>query len=402
MVANGAVAERKEKRDVLPGSTGQLNPEQVDLIKRTICRGATDDELALFINQCNRTGLDPFSRQIHAVKRWNSQSKREEMAIQTGIDGFRLIAERTERYVPGREPSYTTAPDGSVISATAYVKKLARGEWHEVAATAFWSEYVQTNKEGQPTRFWSRMPHLMLAKCAEALALRKAFPMELSGLYTTEEMGQADDGERPAVTIRQEKQWEQPPQAVADKPNPETNGQASPVMVLRELKSNMAKLGELRGVTANDVAEKIVGIIRGHFRTARETVDQFTPEELRYAADSVIKTLEKAKAEAEAAKNAPAVEREPGDDDLSEETPPIEKGRLPKPVVDQFLNAFHECGTTWDVIRTQALGLIGRRLTTDAHFSTLTLDEANKCVEWARAEKARKDKAKKILEGQAA
>lgn len=169
----------------------ELSADQVDLIKRTIAKGATNDELQLFLHVANRTGLDPFARQIYAIKRWDANAQREVMAVQTGIDGYRLVAERTGRYSPGREPSFKEDAEG-LISATAYVKKLtADGTWHEVAATAHWSEYVATKKDGSPTRMWAEKPHVMLAKCAEALALRRAFPMELSGVYTAEEMDQA-------------------------------------------------------------------------------------------------------------------------------------------------------------------------------------------------------------------
>lgn len=174
-----------------------MTPDQIDLIKRTVAKGCTNDELALFLHAARRTGLDPLMRQIYAVKRWSKAEGREVMSIQTGIDGLRLVAERTKRYSPGREPSFTVDEKG-IVAATAYIKKQTEdGTWHEVSASAYWSEYVQTGKDGKPTRFWSQMPHVMLAKVAEALALRRAFPMELSGVYTADEMAQADSS--PAV-----------------------------------------------------------------------------------------------------------------------------------------------------------------------------------------------------------
>lgn len=168
-----------------------LDREQIELVKRTVAKGTTDDELKLFLYTAARTGLDPLAKQIHAIKRWNGREKRDVMSIQTGIDGYRLIAERTGNYAPGPEPSYEVQ-DGRLFSATAYVKKLVAGVWHDVGATAFFDEYVQRNREGAPTPMWERMPRLMLGKCAEALALRRAFPAEMSGVYTFDEMAQAD------------------------------------------------------------------------------------------------------------------------------------------------------------------------------------------------------------------
>ena len=167
--------------------------DKIELLKSTICKGSTDDELQLFIHACKRTGLDPFMRQIHAVKRWDNAEKRMSMAIQTGIDGYRLIADRTERYVPGQETIFRYK-EGSpeLLSATAFVKKLVAGTWHEIGATAYFDEYVQRTKDGHVTKFWADKGHIMLSKCAEAIALRKAFPAELSGVYTHEEMSQAD------------------------------------------------------------------------------------------------------------------------------------------------------------------------------------------------------------------
>jgi len=89
-----------------------------------------------------------------------------------------------------------------VVSATACVKKQVGDTWHEVKATAFFEEYVQLKKDGLPTTMWKKMPRLMISKCAEALALRRAFPAELSGLYTVDEMGQADS-EAAAIATQQ-------------------------------------------------------------------------------------------------------------------------------------------------------------------------------------------------------
>ncbi len=170
-----------------------FDDKKLELMKSTICKGASDDEFELFLHACQRTGLDPFMKQIYAVFRWDDKAKKNVMQIQTAIDGYRLIAERTGKYSPGREPTFTYNDKGCIISSTAYVKKqTADGTWHEVAATAFYHEYCQKTKQGEITRFWRNMAHTMTAKCAESLALRKAFPADLSGLYTKEEMMQAD------------------------------------------------------------------------------------------------------------------------------------------------------------------------------------------------------------------
>lgn len=162
----------------------RFTPEQIDLIKRTVANGTTDDELKLFLYMASRTGLDPFARQIHAIKR------KGRMTIQIGIDGYRVIADRTGRYAPGREPAFNYDDEGKLKSATAYVKKLAGNTWHEVAATAHWDEFYPG--DGDNGFMWRKMPHTLLAKVAECQALRRAFPAELSGLYSNEEMAQAD------------------------------------------------------------------------------------------------------------------------------------------------------------------------------------------------------------------
>lgn len=171
----------------------EFSQEKLELLKNTICKGSTDDELDLFVHICKRLGLDPFMKQIYPVKRWDSSLKKEVMAIQTGIDGYRLIAERSGKYMPGKQPTFTYDEQNRLFSATSYVKKLGPdGQWHEIAATAIYTEYYAKTKEGQPTPMWRDKTHLMLAKCAESAALRRAFPAEMSGVYTDEEMEQAE------------------------------------------------------------------------------------------------------------------------------------------------------------------------------------------------------------------
>ena len=220
------------------GPTGVVfDQEKIELIKRTIARGASDDELALFIEQCRRTGLDPFARQIYSVRRkqWNQQSRQyeETQVIQVSIDGFRLIADRTHKYA-GQVGPWWCGPDGewkevwlSDQPPVAAKVGVLRHDFHQpLFAIALYKSYVQSNNQGVPISRWKTDPAGMLAKCAESLALRRAFPQELSGLYTTEEMEQADNP--PQITERASSE-------TVERPNGQRPYQPA------ELKSNFAR-----------------------------------------------------------------------------------------------------------------------------------------------------------------
>jgi phage recombination protein Bet len=163
--------------------------DQIELIKSTVAKGTSDDELKLFLYVAKKNGLDPLTRQIHAVMRWDKKQGQNVMTIQTGIDGYRLKAEKSGKYAGNDDYEYVEK-NGRLIKATATVWKMLGNQRIAFKASAFWDEYYPSNEK---QRFmWNKMPHLMLGKCAEALALRKAFPQDLSGIYVDEEMQQAD------------------------------------------------------------------------------------------------------------------------------------------------------------------------------------------------------------------
>jgi phage recombination protein Bet len=182
-------------------SSGSFTPQDIQTLKNSYCKDLTDSELKIFLMACSKTRLDPFMKQIYAVKRntWANGQSTAVMTIQTGIDGYRLIAERTHRYCPGSEPTYEYDNQGKLISATSYIKKQTHDNtWHVVSASAHFDEYCQyytdkKNNQRRPMGLWGTMPRVMLAKCAESLALRKAFPSELTGIYTDEEMSQSNN-----------------------------------------------------------------------------------------------------------------------------------------------------------------------------------------------------------------
>jgi phage recombination protein Bet len=192
-------------------------PEQAAVLRQSGIKDQVNAaELSGFLHLCQRTGLDPFSRQIYLIGRWSKKDGRDVYTPQTGIDGYRVIAQRV------------TAQTGGTYGYEDTVWCDASGRWRDVwladeppaaakvtvirngqrfSAVATFREYVQTFPDGNPKGLWAKMPAGQIAKCAEALALRKAFPHDLAGVYTAEEMAQADNSDQeqsqPRVTVVQ-------------------------------------------------------------------------------------------------------------------------------------------------------------------------------------------------------
>lgn len=178
----------------------EFTPGQVATLRQLGVDQASREDLAVFFHVSRRTGLDPFARQIYMVGRWSKNGTK--YTIQTGIDGYRLIARRavdrtheTLGYLDtvwcGEDGQWRDVWLSKTPPAAAKVTVLRNGEPYP--AVALFTEYAQTTKDGSLTQMWRDKGALMIAKCAEALALRKAFPQDLSGIYTAEEMAQADN-----------------------------------------------------------------------------------------------------------------------------------------------------------------------------------------------------------------
>lgn len=166
-----------------------FSPDQEQMIRDSFANGATKQEFEMLITIAKTRRLNPILRQIHFVKRWDSQKQREVWSTQVSIDGLRAVAQRTGLYDGQDEPEFEY--NGKELRSAKV--RVYRKDWNRPAVgVALFDEYAQRKKDGSLTQFWREKPHIMLAKCAEALAMRKAFPEDLSGLYTPEEMPEVE------------------------------------------------------------------------------------------------------------------------------------------------------------------------------------------------------------------
>lgn len=162
-----------------------FSQEQREIIRNSFLNGATEQEAQVLLELARARRLNPITGQIHFVKRWNSARQAETWAAQVGIDGFRSIAERTGKYDGQDEPEFELDKAGRIVVCRV---RVYRKDWTRPAVgVAYWSEYAQMKKDGTTTAMWATKPRVMLSKCAESIALRKAFPDDLGDLYAPEE-----------------------------------------------------------------------------------------------------------------------------------------------------------------------------------------------------------------------
>ena len=193
------------KQQTMPGMA--LNEQELmNVLRNSLYPGAQDDSIKLVIGYCKAAGLDPMQKPVHIVPMWDSKSKQMRDVIMPGIGSYRTQAARSGEYAGVSEPEF--GPDiiedvgGVKMTYPAWcrvvVKRLLpNGVIAEFSATERWKENYATKGRDStaPNAMWTRRPYGQISKCAEAQALRKAFP-EFGAQPTADEMeGKAlDDG----------------------------------------------------------------------------------------------------------------------------------------------------------------------------------------------------------------
>ena len=189
-----------------PHQTEWTEPQRAALTQLGIANAPAGDQL-VFLHQAQRTGLDPFAKQIYMIARWDAKSKSQKFTIQAGIDGLRVVAERTGRY-EGRTPISWCGADGvwrdvwldkNTPPTAARCGVYKTGFREPLVAVAVFSEYAGSKKDGDLTHMWASKSAHMIGKVAESLALRAAFPQDLANIFTPEETDKDTPQAEPGV-----------------------------------------------------------------------------------------------------------------------------------------------------------------------------------------------------------
>ena len=198
------VVEKTAIQPYKPGDLTELTAyttTEIELVKQTVARGVTDLELAFFLYTARVRKLSPFAKQIYAIRR--RQGDQVVMIMQTGIDGYRVIAARTKEYAGTDEPLFGPMIHSDGVDHPEWAKvttyRILLNTKVAFTGLAYWSEFRQVFRD-KLGAMWAQYPRNQLAKCAEAQALRKGFPEELEGL----EYGELESSNTPLIIPLQE------------------------------------------------------------------------------------------------------------------------------------------------------------------------------------------------------
>jgi phage recombination protein Bet len=192
--------------------------ELIDVLRNSLYPGAKPESIKLVLGYCRARGLDPMKKPVHVVPMYNREAGGVIDVVMPGVNSYRTDAARTGEYVGKSEPEYgpdTTKSLGGVettfpLWCKIVVKRLIHGKECEFVAKEYWLENYATKKRDTqaPNDMWFRRPYGQLAKCAEAQALRMAFPEETGGTNTNDEMegktfaGTTIDSDAPPVEVK--------------------------------------------------------------------------------------------------------------------------------------------------------------------------------------------------------
>lgn len=175
-----------------------INGQTWKVLQETIFPNASDASILMAIDYCKVRNLDILKRPVHIVPIWNADQKRFIDTVWQGISELRTTAMRTGQYAGIDETIYgkdITKRVGDVeitfpeYAQTTVYRMINGTRVPFVGDKVYWLETVATKKDGSPNAMWKQRPYGQIAKCAEAAALRKAFPEELGNEYAAEEMG---------------------------------------------------------------------------------------------------------------------------------------------------------------------------------------------------------------------
>jgi phage recombination protein Bet len=164
------------------------------VIRNLICKNASDKEIKQFITLCAMQKLNPFLREAYLIK----YSDTEPASMVVGYEVFLKRAFKNQ-YYQGYKSGILDWDDEK--KRRAFCEVFLKGYVTPIRVEVYWEEYAGKKKDGTLTKFWAKQGRTQLEKVAISQALRRAFPLDLGGLYTADEIDTVDPNELPTEII---------------------------------------------------------------------------------------------------------------------------------------------------------------------------------------------------------